>query len=560
MQRKPESYTKLQYENAQIYTNAMMDSYMSYKSLYTRLGSDIFDVQQKTKNILPWAEDATLNDGDEAATDGSSTAHSTTKFPATISGLAQAKKAIRLQMALIVNEVDAIEKNPIEATKPDHAEPFQDPTTFSQRLPDVKSPEKPSTSMPLSGKRIVAKTQTENEHASEQENEETQGTLIDDQSALTQEEQKSLDTFSTERPFLAKHLKLTPPLGSTSKGDAFNNLEFLQPHWKMTKLAIEIKDGALQPIAVHYDNGLILCRGKERGGRKVELTDFRIAERIISATIQVGKALDRKSEAENEPPKDEQKDKPVVEHQVIGIQLHTNRGRTLVAQTESCDFDKDRGHKRNGFFFTDVQTKFIDVPLKAGSLKGLFGRANDNGIWRLGFIWGDLGRVSIVYQSVQEASKEDANKSKQDDGFDGFVDSSPAGEVDPITTAMAEVTRCNAEIESLKAQRAQYTKEVESLNSRQLQWGGRPASYRRDRIEIFEIVYGGRLVWNDQVGQRLIDYALRREAFQVNDSIMGGDPWYGVRKSMTVVYRLDGKGELRCLVGRQDENIAFDRD
>ena len=32
--RRPASYTPLQYENAQIYTNALMDSFMTYKSIY----------------------------------------------------------------------------------------------------------------------------------------------------------------------------------------------------------------------------------------------------------------------------------------------------------------------------------------------------------------------------------------------------------------------------------------------------------------------------------------------------------------------------------------------
>lgn len=35
---KPASYTPLQYENAQIYTNSLMDSFMTYKSVYKRLG------------------------------------------------------------------------------------------------------------------------------------------------------------------------------------------------------------------------------------------------------------------------------------------------------------------------------------------------------------------------------------------------------------------------------------------------------------------------------------------------------------------------------------------
>lgn len=36
--RKPSACIPLQYENAQIYTSALMDSFMSYKALYKRIG------------------------------------------------------------------------------------------------------------------------------------------------------------------------------------------------------------------------------------------------------------------------------------------------------------------------------------------------------------------------------------------------------------------------------------------------------------------------------------------------------------------------------------------
>ena len=51
--RQPASFSPLQYENAQIYTNTLLDSFMSYKALYKRLGEQIFNVQGKTKEIKP---------------------------------------------------------------------------------------------------------------------------------------------------------------------------------------------------------------------------------------------------------------------------------------------------------------------------------------------------------------------------------------------------------------------------------------------------------------------------------------------------------------------------
>ena len=396
VQRKPAGYTKLQYENAQIYTNTMMDSYMSYKSLYTRLGSDIFDVKSKAKVIKPWEESAAGAEGADnkqaevakTTTDvaksstGVSTKtgppiHDTSKYPPTIAGLSQAKTAIRKQMALIVNEVDDIEKNPKLATDDDHYEPFQDPNAFEERLPKVDPVEKPKTTIPLSGKRIVAKpqadVQTEDDAAATADPED----LIADKSSLTTDETTALEKFQTARPAIGNNLKLTPPTGSATEGASFNNLEFLQPEWKVTSLKIEIYNGALSALWLSYDNGLILSRGIAKGGRIVEITDFRTGERVISGSIQTGKG----------PTK-------ATEDRVIAIQLYTNRGRNLIGQAAACSYDKAKGHTRDGILYTDVKTKFFDVPLNDGNLKGLYGRAGDDAIWRLGFIWGNLGRVS----------------------------------------------------------------------------------------------------------------------------------------------------------------------
>lgn len=68
-------------------------------------------------------------------------------------------------MARIVNEVTLIESDPKVATDEDHHEPFQSPIAFELRLPEVATPEKlKKTSLPLTGIRIIAKTQTEQEH------------------------------------------------------------------------------------------------------------------------------------------------------------------------------------------------------------------------------------------------------------------------------------------------------------------------------------------------------------------------------------------------------------
>lgn len=389
---QPAAYTKLQYENAQLYTNAMMDSYMSYKSLYTKLGSYIFDAQSKTKVIKLWPEEqsdamVSTKDVKEVATGKEPIPDN--RFAASIGGLEDAKKAIRRQMAIIVNEVDVIEHDPKLATDDDHPEPYQSAAAFEERIPKVETPEKPKSTAPLGGKRIMAKTQTEAELEAEAEEESatTIESLIADPDGLSLDETGALDALKEQRPTLGKNLRVTAPLGSQNNGSAFNNLEFLQPEWSMTAIQVEIADGALAAFWLHYDNGLILSRGKTRGGKRIEMTNFGTGERIIAATIQSGKV-----------PKDAE------EARVISLHMYTNRGRSLVAQAANCLPLGEKKHSRDGVVYNDVVIKCYDTPLKDGNVKGLWGRSDDTGIWRLGLIWGDLNKVCRVGRPLQYAA------------------------------------------------------------------------------------------------------------------------------------------------------------
>lgn len=378
---QPAAYTKLQYENAQLYTNSMMDSYMSYKSLYTRVGSYIFDVQSKTKVIKPWTEEqreATdpIKDTNEQSPEQKPRLYN--RFSASISGLEDAKKTIRRQMAIIVNEVDVIEKDPKLATDDDHPEPYESTAAFEEGIPKVETPEKPKSTAPLSGKRIMAKTQTEAELEDEAEAESTAITepLIADSDGLSLDETATLDTLIEQHAMLGKNLRVTAPVGSQNKGTPFNNLEFLQPQWNMTAIRVEIADGALAAFWVYYDNGLILSRGKTKNGKMIELTNFGAGERMIAATIQTGKGPGDSEEA-----------------RVISLHLYTNRGRSLIGQAAKCIYLGEKKHSRDDIVYTDVAIKCYDMPLKDGDVKGLWGRSDDAGIWRLGLIWGDLNKV-----------------------------------------------------------------------------------------------------------------------------------------------------------------------
>lgn len=292
--RKPAAYTPLQYENAQIYTNALLDSFMSYKSLYKRLGEQIFNVQGKTLEITSWEKKdaaASAADGTTAVV-ASSAGYTASKvaashqaalqkdpdtghyphvedlshFEASVVGLNDARKAIRRQMLRIVNEVDLIEKDPKTATDDGREEPFQQPVTFETRLPDVVISEnlQPKND-PLTGKRIMAKPQSEdelNEQLRLEEEAARAPALYAAEDDLSMEEKSAFDKLKTDCPGVGRHLRVSSAVGNTEKGVPFSNLEFLQGDWGVESVRVEIAFGAVACVEVTYDNGLLLRKGK----------------------------------------------------------------------------------------------------------------------------------------------------------------------------------------------------------------------------------------------------------------------------------------------------------
>lgn len=286
--RKPAAYSPLQYENAQIYTNVLMDAFMSYKSLYKKLGDDVYRVQGKTLEIEEWKDPEPEKESYQSkiqlppVTDPVAlaaakkyeaaliAAHDTRRFSADLRGFANARNFIRRQMVYIVNEVDLIEKDPKIATDEEHEEPFQAPLLFETRVPVTKIPDrlKPNSN-PLGGKRIMAKTQTEEDLEREQrETEELENDsppLYSMDQDLTTEETAAFDEVRQRVPQIGKHLlvsKATPTLKSEDGTVFFNNLEFLYPEWQPESITIGLtKRGVIGSVEVVYENGLILRRG-----------------------------------------------------------------------------------------------------------------------------------------------------------------------------------------------------------------------------------------------------------------------------------------------------------
>jgi hypothetical protein len=274
--RKPASYTPLQYENAQIYTNTLLDAFVSYKSLYKRLGEQIFGVQGKTLEVIPWSDTeklkvptksmAVVKMGTKDPVTGLFPyVELETNFEASVKGLSDARAAIRRQMARIVNEVDAIEKDPKLATDEEHDEPFQSPSAFEARIPQVQVPERLRVkSHPLSGRRIAAKQLSEKEVEDQLAEEErlAEGAplfLVTDK--LEVDEQEAFSAAVSDNPGLCGNFRVSSAFGDSQSGEWFNNLDFVKHDWKIRSIRTEIHNGALGYLAVAYNNGLVVEKG-----------------------------------------------------------------------------------------------------------------------------------------------------------------------------------------------------------------------------------------------------------------------------------------------------------
>jgi hypothetical protein len=283
--RKPASYTALQYENAQLYTSTLLDTFVSYKAMYKRLGEQIFQVQGKTMEIQQWS------DSDKSPTKGKSDdkdkeneqskkpvkdkdtglypfKEETFRFEPTVKGLSDARGAVRRQMARIVNEVNLIEQDPKVATDEDHKEPFQASTAFEERIPTVVVPERLQIKAhPLSGRRIMAKALTEKEQEEAMKEDEKladESPLFTANDKLSEEEQKAMQTLVMADPFIGDSFRVSTAAGDESAGKPFNNLDYLKTDWQIRSIRAEVFDGALVHLAVSYENGLLVEKGAVR--------------------------------------------------------------------------------------------------------------------------------------------------------------------------------------------------------------------------------------------------------------------------------------------------------
>jgi hypothetical protein len=94
---------------------------------------------------------------------------------------------------------------------------------------------------------------------------------------------------------------------------------------------------------------------------------------------------------------------------VLGLRLFTNRGRHLIARALHSQLgDKSGVVVRDGVTFEDVKIQYIDLPFSSGTLKGFFGRSDDEA--------GKIHQLGIIWCRVDETKATDAEVTFTDSG------------------------------------------------------------------------------------------------------------------------------------------------
>ncbi|KAG2421935.1 hypothetical protein HFD88_005911 [Aspergillus terreus] len=146
----------LDYENAGVYTNSFLESYLEYKLVGKDIQSMSDDVSNGSKSLRERPNATEIADDIEAMIQefvdiikdarGKEDAKALPKtvYKPTLGNLERARRHCRLQMIRIVQEVDAVSDDPKIATDPNRVGQFLSPVLFRQLLPEIAalSPEK----------------------------------------------------------------------------------------------------------------------------------------------------------------------------------------------------------------------------------------------------------------------------------------------------------------------------------------------------------------------------------------------------------------------------------
>lgn len=308
-------------------------------------------------------------------------------------------------MTRIVNEVDAITQDPSLATVEDRPEPFMPVRLFKERLPVVTRIVRPPA-VPLRLEELKPGFDRQYpETCPEFEN-------------LEEPERVAITDLERERPTIGRFFRLAKPVGSAKMGTPFNNVDFLRFNTYITDVHVEVYKGIVSYIETTYSNGLVARHGGRydpNATKVVKLGNLGQHERIIAASVETGKPGDP-----NAPQPDKSKQtidtSPPAEARITRLKLYTNRGRQLVAEDAPRaldDFALKTSDTRGPRYFNDLTVTHFDPIMDNSYIKGFWGYSKngqngmlEDGIWRLGLIWGN----ELTPEVPPEVPAEDEKK------------------------------------------------------------------------------------------------------------------------------------------------------
>lgn len=105
---------------------------------------------------------------------------------------------------------------------------------------------------------------------------------------------------------------------------------------------------------------------------------------------------------------------------VLAVRLYTNFGRRMLGQAAKNEVGEKGTVTKDGVVYEKVKTVFVDSPFQKGTFRGFFGRCDDQGVLRLGLIWGNYYKTSTSIRSIDDAGPS-FDYNAQNDGDEAQV-------------------------------------------------------------------------------------------------------------------------------------------
>ncbi|XP_014562071.1 hypothetical protein COCVIDRAFT_22035 [Bipolaris victoriae FI3] len=368
-------FSPLDYENAGIYTGALLDAYMDYKSIWKHIqilnwkfesGTTELFKSEPTQELLTYAkectkeresvpkpanQDTTLThtiyehpEGSEHSSDLQSKKPTfkpnvllCEPYSPSIVGLSKARRDCRLEMTKIVHEVDAVTADPSIALQPDRVGIYLAPSIFRQLLPVNKSPQrstgKVTPTLPSIYPEFDELRASISKHASRYEQFRLSGYLGDD----------------------------LPQPGSVF----FNSLDILEDTWMPKSITIYYDNYHLFGIKTIYNDGREILNGDDKGLQPTTV-DLVAHEKIDGVKIESHSSLGMNSIAFI--------DSVTISSTVPGQPGPTINERTITPSKQSGSYVHSRDEKS---------------PAEGWNLRGFYGSYSPGaGIQQLGLVWG----------------------------------------------------------------------------------------------------------------------------------------------------------------------------